>query len=367
LTRVYPGELSRPKALVRQPDAVHMGIFMPTWKNTFYITSAPGNTDAFYADMKMIAQTADRMGLSFVLPVSRWKGVRGEHTDWSPYGQETITLAGGLLEATEKITVFMTVHTELFNPAILAKMAANLDHIGAGRLGLNIVVGWVQSEYEALGVPFVDRESRYRRAEDWLRAVRELWINGYSSVKSENFSLDEAECFPRPVQIGGPVLTNAGQSLEGTRFAALNTDFLFGIDETGQQLDMVRNDLKSEVGYLGRKKILVRETDEEAEALAQEMLDGADHEALRLANHDKVERSLEDPDQLRAALFQQAIVGSPETVAVGLAEWMERASVDAFAAILFDYQKELRIIEESMLDRLRFHLDRRGKKLALNR
>ena len=58
----------------------------------------------------------------------------------------------GLLASTKRITVFGTVHAPLFNPIIAAKEMVTADHIGEGRFGLNIVVGWNEGEFEMFGV-----------------------------------------------------------------------------------------------------------------------------------------------------------------------------------------------------------------------
>ena len=63
-----------------------------------------------------------------------------------------MTWASGLLAATKRITVFGTVHAPLFHPIIAAKQMVTADHIGEGRFGLNIVVGWNEGEFEMFGV-----------------------------------------------------------------------------------------------------------------------------------------------------------------------------------------------------------------------
>ena len=94
---------------------------------------------------------ADEAGIDFLLPIGRWKGYGGD-TDYQGATLETITWACGLLAATKRITVFGTVHAPLFHPIIAAKQMVTADHIGEGRFGLNIVVGWNEGEFEMFGV-----------------------------------------------------------------------------------------------------------------------------------------------------------------------------------------------------------------------
>ena len=71
-----------------------------------------------------------------------------------------------------RITVFGTVHAPLFNPLIAAKEFVTADHIGEGRFGLNLVVGWNEDEFEMFGVTQRDHDARYDFAQEWLEAVK---------------------------------------------------------------------------------------------------------------------------------------------------------------------------------------------------
>src|SRR5216683_319982 len=88
---------------------------------------------------------------------------------------ETVTWASGLLASTKRITVFGTVHAPLFNPLIAAKEFVTADHIGEGRFGLNLVVGWNEDEFDMFGVKQRDHERRYEYAQEWLDAVKLAW------------------------------------------------------------------------------------------------------------------------------------------------------------------------------------------------
>ena len=58
------------------------------------------------------------------------------------------------------------------NPLYLAKWASSIDHLSHGRLMLGVGIGWLQEEFEAIGVPFADRG---RRADEYLRALKAVW------------------------------------------------------------------------------------------------------------------------------------------------------------------------------------------------
>ena len=98
--------------------------------------------------------------------------------------------------------VTMVVIGPLRNTALLAKQAASLDLLSAGRLTLGLAIGARTDDYRALGV---DPGGRGRRLGEQLAELRELWEKG--------------EVGPEPVQPGGPPLLAGG--LSGEAFARM--------------------------------------------------------------------------------------------------------------------------------------------------
>jgi alkanesulfonate monooxygenase SsuD/methylene tetrahydromethanopterin reductase-like flavin-dependent oxidoreductase (luciferase family) len=98
--------------------------------------------------------------------------------------------------------VTMVVIGPLRNTALLAKQAASLDLLSAGRLTLGLAIGARTDDYRALGV---DPGGRGRRRGEQLAELRELW--------------DKGEVGPEPVQPGGPPLLAGG--LSGEAFARM--------------------------------------------------------------------------------------------------------------------------------------------------
>ena len=117
---------------------------------------------------------ADAAGIEFLLPIARWRGYGGE-TDFEGETLETISWAGGMLAATERLTAFGTVHAPLVHPIFAAKQLATLDHMSAGRIGLNIVCGWNQDEFEMFGVAQRAHDDRYAYGAEWFEVVQRIW------------------------------------------------------------------------------------------------------------------------------------------------------------------------------------------------
>ena len=133
-----------------------LGLFGANCSGGRSLTTVPERWPADWDETVTMAQMADVAGIDFLLPIGRWKGYGGA-TDWQGTSFETITWATGLLAATERITVFGTVHVPLFHPISAAKMMVTADHVGHGRFGLNIVAGWNEDEFAMFGVSLQDR------------------------------------------------------------------------------------------------------------------------------------------------------------------------------------------------------------------
>src|ERR1700757_4193427 len=173
----------RERIAMYNANALKIGIFGANCSSGRSATKVPERWSASWPDCRRLARMADAAGIDFMLPIARWKGYGGD-TDFHGATLETITWASGLLASTERITVFGTVHAPLFNPLIAAKELVTADHIGSGRLGLNLVVGWNEDEFEMFGVKQRDHEQRYEYAQDWLDAVKLAW------GPQEDFSFD---------------------------------------------------------------------------------------------------------------------------------------------------------------------------------
>ena len=125
---------------------------MPNCSNMPSISTANVVPDQWtFEHNRQLALVAESAGFDYLFPVSRWRGFGGE-TNFLGTSLETITWATAILQATERINVFSTVHVPLFHPFVVAKMGATLAHISGNRWGLNIVSGWSQREFGMMEV-----------------------------------------------------------------------------------------------------------------------------------------------------------------------------------------------------------------------
>lgn len=126
------------------------------------------------------------------------------------------------------------------NPVVLAKEVATLDHLTGGRVTLGIGVGWLEEEFDALGVPFA---ARGRRTDDHVAALRALWTQDAATHHGEFVSFDECIVRPRPAQGSVPIHVGGHTEASARRAGRLGDGYFPGVgdhDQLRQLFDVVR-------------------------------------------------------------------------------------------------------------------------------
>jgi alkanesulfonate monooxygenase SsuD/methylene tetrahydromethanopterin reductase-like flavin-dependent oxidoreductase (luciferase family) len=97
------------------------------------------------------------------------------------------------------------------NPALLARMAASLDHISGGRLNFGFGAGGFEPEYRAYGFEFIQRASvRLARMKEALQLILKLWSEPLTTFRGEYFQAEEAVLEPKPLQKPHPPVLIGG-------------------------------------------------------------------------------------------------------------------------------------------------------------
>jgi probable F420-dependent oxidoreductase len=116
----------------------------------------------------------------------------------------SITLGTGILEL------------PLHRPVLLAKQLASVDRIAGGRLVVGVGVGYLASEFAALGVPLDERASR---TDEYLGAMRALWTMTSPEFHGRHVEFAGVDAHPRPVHPDGPPIMIGGNSALARRRA----------------------------------------------------------------------------------------------------------------------------------------------------
>jgi len=96
------------------------------------------------------------------------------------------------------------------HPAVVAKMAAQVDIISGGRLLLGLGAGWQQNEHDAYGIPFYTMRERLERLDEACQVIRSLWTERRTTFEGRHYQLSDAPLDPKPVQTPQPELMIGG-------------------------------------------------------------------------------------------------------------------------------------------------------------
>lgn len=130
---------------------------------------------------------------------------------------ESWTLLSALAVVTTRIRLSTLVtSTSYRNPALLAKMAANLDLISNGRITLGIGAGWYEDEYKQYGFEFLPKPAeRIYRLDEAVNLIKEMWVQERATYHGKYFHVENAILEPKPIQKPHPpiLIGGAGEQL----------------------------------------------------------------------------------------------------------------------------------------------------------
>ena len=164
----------------------------PTWD---YVSRLAQRAEEIGYDLTLIAE----------LNLNDIKGVEAPSLDaWST--------TAALAAVTKKLELMVAVRPTFHNPALLAKQAANIDHISNGRLTLNVVSSWWADEATKYGIQFDQHDDRYARTSEWLDVLNGCWNQQGFSYQGKYYRVDDNVLSPKPVSKPRPTLYAGGES-----------------------------------------------------------------------------------------------------------------------------------------------------------
>lgn len=249
--------------------------------------------------------------------------------------------AAALAAVTRNLELMVAVRPNFHLPALLAKQAANIDHISGGRVSLNVVSSWWADEARQYGVPFEQHDDRYARTAEWLRVLNGVWSNERFSHSGRYFNVENTSLEPKPVSRPRPVLYAGGESEAAKELIARDCDAYVMHGDPPDRIRQRVDDLSERRQRLGLPRMqfgmaayaIVRDTPEEAEA-ERTRITNVQQSAAGYQNYQqwiagtKLEQqvSLEDYSVSNRGL-RAGLVGTPEQVAERISEY-EKAGVD---------------------------------------
>lgn len=164
------------------------------------------------------------------------------------------------------------------NPALLAKMAANLQLLTGGRFLFGLGAGWMEEEYRAYNFDFPRASVRVEQLEETIQIVKRMWTEAAASFTGTYYRIENAYCAPRPHPIP-PLLIGGGGERKTLRVVAQYADwwnFPGGtVDNYAHKLDVLREhcqavgrDYDEIVKTWSAEGIAIAETEAEARRIA---------------------------------------------------------------------------------------------------
>ncbi|WP_296259981.1 MULTISPECIES: LLM class flavin-dependent oxidoreductase [unclassified Pseudomonas] len=307
---------------------------------------------------------------------------------------DPLLLVSAMAAVTKNLGFGLTANLTYEAPYLFARRMSTLDHLTRGRVGWNIVTGYLDSAAKAMGLTEqIEHDRRYDQADEYLEVLYKLWEGSweddaviedrqariYAQPEKVHYVRHHGEfyqvegyhlCEPSPQRT--PVLFQAGSSERGLQFAGSNAECVFisaqNKSATREQVDKVRasavaagrnpDDIKVFMGL----NVIVGVTEHAARAKHAEYLKYASAEAglahfaastgIDFADYGLDEpiqhvkgnaiqsatKILKDNDWTRYKLLDQhalggryiTVIGSPEQVADELESWIAETGLDGF-------------------------------------
>lgn len=163
---------------------------------------------------------------------------------------EAWTLLSALAEATHRIELGSLVLCNQFrNPAILAKMAVTLDAVSNGRFILGLGAGWHKPEFDAIGLPFDHRVSRFEEA---MKVIAPLLKEGRVDFEGIYYQARNCEILPRGPRLEGPQIMIGGRKPRMLSLIAQYADMWNLVVSQPNMLDEPLADLRAACAKVGR-------------------------------------------------------------------------------------------------------------------
>lgn len=322
---------------------------------------ADENMEATWPYVKRLVKRSEETGFDVTLlaelNLNDIKGVEAPSLDaWST--------AAALAAVTERIELMVAVRPTFHLPALLAKQAANIDHISGGRLTLNVVSSWWADEARKYGVGFEQHDDRYARTAEWLDVLNGVWSQDHFSFSGKYYRVEDNVLEPKPVSKPRPTLYAGGESPAAKELIAEKCDAYLMHGDPPERVREKIADLRErrachklpplKFGVAGYA--IVRETEREAQDELRRITD-VQQSAAGYANYQQwlagtqLEQrvSLEDYSVSNRGL-RSGLVGTSEHVAERVAEF-EAAGVDLLLLQFSPQFEEMERFAETVIRR----------------
>jgi alkanesulfonate monooxygenase len=255
--------------------------FLPTGGDARDVLPTAPNANPRAPDLAYLAQVAqacDRLGFDAML---------------TPCGtgcEDAWLATASLLAITRRIKFLVAFRPALLTPTLAAQMASTYQRLSGGRLLVNIVTGAEAAELARFGV-HDDKDTRYAQTAEFVEIMRGAWSGTPFTYRGAHYEVTDATTreVPDPV----PEIYFGGASPAAEQVAAAQVDVYLAWGETpamvAERIERMRGLARAAGRSLRfgiRFHVIARPTAAEAWAVADQLLDGMDPDAIAAAQQD---------------------------------------------------------------------------------
>lgn len=316
---------------------------------------------------RKLAQLAERAGFDYALSQIRFTAGYG-----AEYQHESVSFTHALLAATERLRVIAAVLPGPWHPVLLAKQIATIDHLTNGRIAVNIVSGWFKSEFTAIGEPWLEHDERYRRSEEFIRAIKGIWTHDNFSFLGDFYRFHDYTLRPKPLQQPHPEIFQGGSSRAARDMAARVSDWYFTNGNTLVGIAAQIADVRAKAAQHGHTVkigvnafVIARDTEQEAQAVLAEIIDKADPDAVDAFGHEVKQAGKSSPEAegnwAKSTFedlvqyndgFKTNLIGTPQQIAERIVA-LKAAGVDLVLTGFLHFHEEVEYFGKRVLPLVR--------------
>lgn len=343
-------------------NPIKFAYWVPNVSGGLVVSNIEQRTSWDFEYNKKLAQIAEKSGFEYALSQIRFTAGYG-----AEYQHESVSFSHALLAATTKLNVIAAILPGPWEPAVVAKQIATIDHLtGGGRVSVNIVSGWFKGEFLAIGQPWLEHDERYRRSEEFIRALKGIWSQDSFTYSGDFYRFKEYSLKPKPLK--QPEVFQGGSSRAARDMASRVSDWYFTNGNTVEGIKAQIEDIKAKAAANNHQVkigvnafIIARDTEAEAKAVLAEIIAKANPEAVNAFGHEAKQAGAASPERegnwAKSTFedlvqyndgFKTNLIGTPQQIAESIVA-LKAIGVDLILSGFLHFQEEVAYFGEKVL------------------
>jgi dimethylsulfone monooxygenase len=346
-------------------EPVKFAYWVPNVSGGLVISNIPQRTSWELDYNVKLAQIAEQNGFEYALSQIRFTAGYG-----AEFQHEPVSFSQALLSQTEKLKVIAALLPGPWNPTVAAKQIATISLLYGGRIAVNVVSGWFRGEFTAIGEHWLDHDERYRRSEEFIRALRGIWTEDNFTFRGDFYRYTNYNLKPKPNPI--PEVFQGGSSRAARDMASRVSDWYFTNGNTPEEINKQVSDIRAKAAENGRSvKVgvnafaIARDTEAEAQQVLAEIIEQANPEAVRAFGHEVKNAGASSPEgqgnwakstfndlvQYNDG-FRSNLIGTPQQIAERVIN-LKNAGADLILLGFLHFQEEVEFFGKNVIPLVR--------------